>query len=222
MINAVSTNDSTAAAAAAMKKETGLNKDDFMQLLVTQLKNQDPLNPQDSSAFVAQLAQLTQVEQTYNINTNLQNILNGQNNAGNLSSVSFIGKEITAQGSQVSLTSGTPSTLGFTLPSAAAQLSVQISDANGNTVRTLTQGKTAAGANSIAWDGLNSAKQPLPSGTYSFAVSGIDASGQIIAGSTTVHGKVTGVKLDGTTPVLTVNGLDVPLTSILEVKGGSI
>jgi flagellar basal-body rod modification protein FlgD len=222
MINAVSTNDPTSAAAAAMKKETGLNKNDFLQLLVTQLKNQDPLNPQDSSAFVAQLAQLTQVEQTYNINTNLQNLLTSQNNAGSLSSVSFIGKEITAQGSQISLTSGSPSTLGFILPSAAAQVTLQINDASGKSVRTLTQGTTSAGANSMTWDGLNNANQPLPSGRYNFTVSGIDATGQKIHGTSMVQGKVTGVKLDGTTPVLTVNGLDVPLTSVLEVKGGSI
>jgi flagellar basal-body rod modification protein FlgD len=221
MINAVTTTDTTAAA-AAMKKETGLNKDDFLKLLVTQLKNQDPLNPQDSSAFVAQLAQLTQVEQTYNINTNLQGLLSSQNNAGTLSSVSFIGKVITAQGSQVSLTSGSPSTLGFTLPSAATQVSLQINDSNGKTVKTLTQGATSAGTNSMAWDGLNTAKQTLPSGTYSFSVSAVDANGQKIAGTPMVQGKVTGVKLDGTTPLLTVNGLDVPLTSVLEVKGGSI
>ena len=218
MINAVSTNDPTAAAAAAMKKATGLNKDDFLQLLVTQLKNQDPMNPQDSSAFVAQLAQLTQVEQTYNINTNLQNLLSSQNNAGNLSSVSFIGKQVTAQGSQVSLTSGSPTALGFTLPSNAAQVSVQINDAGGNTVRTLTQGATSAGSYSVSWDGLNNAGQPLPSGTYSFAVSGVDAYGQKVQGTSMVQGQVTGVNLSGTTPVLTVNGLDVPLTSVVQVQ----
>jgi len=222
MINAVSTNDPTAAAATAMKKETGLNKNDFLQLLVTQLKNQDPLNPQDSSAFVAQLAQLTQVEQTYNINTNLQQLLSSQINAGALSSVSFIGKQVTAQGSQVSLTSGSPSTLGFALPSAAAQVSVQIIDSSGNTVRTLTQGATSAGAGSITWDGKDNSNNTLSSGTYSFAVSVIDASGHTIQGTSMVKGQVTGVKLDGTTPVLTVNGIDVPLTSVVEVKGGSI
>jgi flagellar basal-body rod modification protein FlgD len=221
MINAISTTDSTAAA-AAMKKETGLNKDDFLQLLVTQLKNQDPLNPQDSAQFVQQLAQLTQVEQTYNINTNLQNLLNSQNNGTSLSSVSFIGKNVTAQGSQVSLTSGNPTTLGFTLPSAASQVAIQIQDASGNTVRTLTQGATAAGANSITWDGMNSTNQLLPSGKYGFTVSGVDASGQTIQGTTMVQGQVTGVDLSGDTPVLVVNGVNVPLSTVLSVKGGSM
>ncbi len=223
MINAVSTTNATSASAAtSMKQDIGFSANDFMQLLVTQLKNQDPLNPQDSSQFVSQLAQLSQVEQTYNINTNLQNLLASQNNGNTLSSVSFIGKSVTAQGSQVALTSGTPATLGFTLPSAASQLTVQIQDASGRTVRTLTQGTTQAGSGSIVWDGRNDTGQTLPTGTYSFVVSGADSSGQAIQGTTMVQGQVTGVDLSGTTPILIVNGMSVPLTSIVSVKGGSM
>lgn len=222
MINAVSTTDPAAAAAAAMKQATGLNKDDFLQLLVTQLKNQDPLNPQDSSAFVAQLAQLTQVEQTYDINTNLQSLLAGQNSASSLSSVSLIGKVVSAQGSQVALTSGSQSTLGLSLPSDVAQVSVQIRDASGNTVRTLTQGATAAGISSMTWDGKGDGGQLLPSGTYSFTVSGTDASGAKIDGTPMIQGQVTGVSMSGSTLVLTVNGMNVPLSSVVEVKGGSV
>jgi flagellar basal-body rod modification protein FlgD len=222
MINAVSTSASTTAGAAAMKQATGLDKNDFLQLLVTQLKNQDPLNPQDSSAFVAQLAQLSQVEQTYNINNNLQSLLASQSSANSLSAVSLIGKTVSAQGSQVALTSGSPSTLNFTLPSAATQVTVQIKDANGNTVRTLTQGATATGAKSIAWDGKDNSNNTLASGTYSFSVSGVDASGQAIQGTSMIQGQVSGVSLSGSTLVLTVNGLQVPLSSVLEVKGGSV
>ncbi len=98
MINAVTSGvTDTTAANAAMKKDVGLDQDAFLQLLVAQIKNQDPMNPQDSSAFVQQLAQLSQVQQTYNINTNLKNLLTSQNNGTTLSSVSFIGKNVTAQ-----------------------------------------------------------------------------------------------------------------------------
>ena len=222
MINAVSTNNSSAAAASAMKQTTGLDKNDFMLMLVAQLKNQDPLNPQDSSAFVAQLAQITQVEQTYNVNANLERLMAAQNSANSLSAVSLIGKVVSAQGSQVALTSGTPSTLNFTLPSAATQVKVEIRDANGNIVRTLTQGATETGAGNIAWDGKDDNNNTLVSGKYSFSVSGTDASGQTIQGTSMIQGQVSGVRLAGSTLVLTVNGLDVPLASVLEVKGGSV
>jgi flagellar basal-body rod modification protein FlgD len=219
MINAVSTSASNTAGASAMKQATGLDKDDFLQMLVAQLKNQDPLNPQDSSAFVAQLAQITQVEQTYNINTNLQSLMAAQNSANSLSAASLIGKVVSAQGSQVALTSGTPSTLNFTLPTDAKQVTVQIKDASGKTVRTLTQGATATGAGNIAWDGKDDSNNTLASGTYSFSVSGTDASGQTIQGTSMIQGQVSGLKMSGSTLVLTVNGLDVPLSSIVEVKG---
>ena len=132
MITAISGADSTTS--ASLKQTAGLDKDDFLQLLLTQLKSQDPLNPQDPSEFVAQLAQLTQVEQTYNINSNLQDLLSSQNNITSLSAMSLIGKNIV-----------TPD----------------------------------------------------------------------------ISGLVTGVKLENDIPILTVNGTDVPITSVLEVEGGS-
>jgi flagellar basal-body rod modification protein FlgD len=222
MITSVTSSTDTSTAAASMKKTTGLNKNDFLQLLVTQLKSQDPLNPQDSSEFVSQLAQLTQVEQTYNINTNLQNLLSSQNNFSSLSSMSLIGKTITTLGSQVVLAEGGQSSLDFSLPSAATQVTVQVKDATGNTIRTLTQGATSAGVNSINWDGKNENGQPMEAGTYTFEVSGLDAAGQTISGTELFRGRVTGVNLEGDTPVLTVNGIYVPLTSVLEVKEGSV
>ena len=222
MITSVSSSTDSSTAAADMKKSTGLNKNDFLQLLVTQLKSQDPMNPQDSSEFVAQLAQLTQVEQTYNINTNLKNLLSSQNNFSSLSSMSLIGKEITTIGSQVVLADGNQPSLAFSLPSAATQVTIQVKDATGKTIRTLTEGATSAGVNSISWDGKNDDGQTMQAGTYTFAVSGVDASGQTISGTPLFRGRVTGVNLEGDTPVLTVNGIYVPLTSVLEVKEGSV
>jgi flagellar basal-body rod modification protein FlgD len=221
MITSVSSID-TNTAAASMRQTTGMNKDDFLQLLVTQLKSQDPLNPQDSSEFVAQLAQLTQVEQTYNINTNLKNLLSSQNNFSNMSAMSLIGKEITTASSQVVLNEGGQPALPFSLASDATQLTLEIKDATGRTVRTLTQGATSAGVRSATWDGMDDNGQPVPAGTYTFAVSGLDATGQAISATPLFRGRVTGVNLEGDTPVLTVNGIYVPLTSVLEVKEGSV
>jgi flagellar basal-body rod modification protein FlgD len=221
MITSVSSVD-TNTAAASMRQTTGMNKNDFLQLLVTQLKSQDPLNPQDSSEFVAQLAQLTQVEQTYNINTNLQNLLASQNNFSSMSAMSLIGKEITTASSQVVLTAGGQPSLPFSLASDATHLNLEIKDATGRTVRTLTQGATSAGVRSTTWDGMDDNGQPVPAGTYTFAVSGLDATGQAISATPLFRGRVSGVNLEGDTPVLTVNGIYVPLTSVLEVKEGSV
>ncbi len=219
MINSVTATTDTTAAAAAMKKATGLNSDDFLKLFITQLQNQDPLNPQDSSQFIAQLAQLTQVEQSYNTNTNLQNLLNQGNNSTALSAVSFIGKEVVAPGTQVSLQSGTPTEVNYRLPSAAQSVSLSITDSSGAVVKTLALGQTAAGDGSIAWDGTDNRGAQLPAGTYNVAVTGANADGSTFAGTALVKGKVDGVDMEGTSPSLTIGSLQVPITSVLSVKG---
>lgn len=215
-----STTDSTAAA-AAMKKATGMNKDDFLRLFVTQLQNQDPLNPQDSSQFIAQLAQLTQVEQAYNTNSNLQSIISQINSSAALSAVSFIGKEVVAPGSVVNVENGTPTSIGYNLASAAQTLTISITDATGATIKTLTQGQTAAGTGTIAWDGTDSHGQKVADGNYNFTVTGTDASGVTFAGTPLVRGRVDGLEMGDTGPVLNVGSLQVPLTSVTSIRGGA-
>ena len=217
MVGAIS-ND-TATAAAYMKKTTGLNKDDFMQLFITQLKNQDPLNPTDSSAMVAQMAQLTQVEQAYNTNTNLQKLLTAINGQSNMSAVSYIGKTITAQGSQVQLASGGTSQLGYNLANAATQVQVTIADASGKIIRVLNRGSASAGEGSLVWDGLDSNGAKSPSGTYTFAVNGTNSDGSRFDGTPLIKAVVTGVKTDQGSPVLQAGGVDVPLANVTKVGG---
>jgi len=219
MITAVSSTGATdtTAADAAMKQSTGLNKDDFLKLFVTQLQNQDPLNPQDSSQFITQLAQITQVEQAYNTNTNLQSILNQGNNSMAMGSVSMIGRQVQATGSQVNLQSGSPATVNFNLASAANQLTVSITDGSGNTVKTITAGATGAGNGSVSWDGTDNSGNQLPAGTYSFSVAAKDANGNLVASSSLIKGTVTGVDMSGATPMLTVGGVSVSLTNVTSV-----
>lgn len=219
MVNAVSATTTAADGATAMKKATGMNKDDFLKLFVTQLQNQDPLNPQDGNQFIAQLAQLSQVEQAYNTNTNLQSMLTAQNNATVVSAVSFIGKEVLAAGSQVALTTGSSSTLNFRLSEPVSSLNIDIRDAAGNLVRTLATGQAAAGDGSIAWDGKGGNGLQLPAGTYSFEVAGTNANGGAVAGVSLVRGRVDGVWLDGSSPILMAGGIEIDMRDVLQVKG---
>ncbi|UFS72333.1 flagellar hook assembly protein FlgD [Geomonas sp. RF6] len=218
MITAVNTTTDTTAAANEMRKTAGLNKNDFLQLFVTQLKNQDPMNPQDSSQFIGQLAQLTQVEQAYNTNTNLQNLLaQGTNNIA-MNAVSFVGGTVQAAGSEVSLSAGTPSSINFNLGGAASSITVTVKDASGNTVKTITAGAAGAGDNAVSWDGTDNSGAALPSGAYSFSVSALDASGTKVAATPFIKGTVDGVDLSGSTPTLSVGNIQVPIYSVTSVK----
>lgn len=224
VINAISnsktTTPSTPSAADYMKQTTGLSSDDFMKLFITQLQHQDPTAPQDAAQMVAQMAQLTQVEQAYNANTNLKSILTALNGASGMSAVSYIGKNIAAQGSQVNLVPGSQPQLNFNLPGAANKVQVAVQDASGRTVRTLTEGSAPAGDGCVTWDGRDSNNSPMPAGLYSFTVTGFTADGKSFSGTPLVKGVVTGVKLDQGTPVLTAGGIDMPLANVTAVTGG--
>lgn len=217
-IDAVTATLTSSAGATAMKKATGLNKDDFLQLFITQMKNQDPLSPMDSSQFLGQLAQLTQVEQAYNTNANLQSLLQQQNAGNTLAAVSFIGKEVQADGNAFHLTDGTPAKLTFTLPAAANDVTLLIKDAAGTTVRTLNAGRLAGGEATVSWDGTDNNKHALVAGDYQYEVTGKGADGSTITGTPLISGAVDGVSLEGSTPTLTIGGIAVALANVRTVR----
>lgn len=217
MVDAVGT-VSSSTAAAAMKKETGLNKDDFLTLFITQMKNQDPLDPMDSTEFVSQLAQLTQVEQSYNTNANLEKLMEQQGDSNSLAAVSFIGKEIEATGNSFTVTTGKESTLSYSMPSAAENVQILIKNAAGSLVNTVSVGRLPAGSGSFAWNGTDSNGNQLPEGQYQFELSGTGSDGTKIAGVPHVIGLVDGVSLEGDSPVLTVGGATVALADVLSVR----
>ena len=212
---------STYSASAAMKQASGLNKDDFLLLFIKQLQNQDPLNPQDSSAFIAQLAQLTQVEQSYNANENLTKLLSAMEANQSLSAVSYLGKDVDALGSEVNYLAGTTPSLGIRLPQAASHVEISISDATGAIVRTINLGSTTAGDKTVSWNGLDGTGKQVPGGKYSWSVKGYNADGSSFDGTSLIHGSVDSVNFNNGTPVLTVGGIEIALTDVVKVKGGS-
>jgi flagellar basal-body rod modification protein FlgD len=220
MVSGISSNNDTTAAAAAMKQSTGMNKDDFLKLFVTQLQHQDPMKPENSSEFISQLAQLTQVEQSYNTNSNLQDILTVSNNAASLSAVSFIGKEVSAPGPGVNLTASGPTTINFNLAAAASDVTVTIKDVRGATVKTLTGGARNAGNGSLVWDGTDNSNNQMPAGVYNVSVSAVTGGGERFSGIPLVIGRVDGLKIEGGKPLLTIGGLEVMLSDVYAVKGG--
>ena len=220
MITSVTAATDSATGAASMKQATGMNSDDFLKLFVAQLQNQDPLNPQDGTQFIAQLAQLSQVEQAYNTNTNLQQMMNLQGSGNVMSSVSFIGKDVVAVGDQLNVKGGTATPLNYQLGSAANSVVLQVVNSTGSVVRSLTLGPTAAGTGQVAWDGKDASGLPVPDGTYQLKVAATDTSGSQVSASPLMTGIVDGVDMNGTSPVLTMGGLSVDLANVLQVKGG--
>lgn len=190
-----------------------------MKLFIAQLQYQDPLKPQDPSAMLNQLSQLSLVEQSYNNNTALNNLLTSQNNSTTMNSVSFIGKNVKANGNTVAFDGTTSTSLQFNLSVPADSANVTITDASGRTVRTAAIGALTAGDTTLAWDGRDNNGTLLPAGAYHFAVQAMTASGTSVAATTYTTGRIDGVNLSNGTPTLTIGAATVSLTDVIGIMG---
>ncbi|MEA3416212.1 MAG: flagellar hook capping FlgD N-terminal domain-containing protein [Thermodesulfobacteriota bacterium] len=189
-----------------------IGKDDFLKMMIAQLQHQDPLNPLDGTDFTAQLAQFSSLEQLSNMNDQLEILGHYQASLNNSQSISLIGKDVTAMGNIIEV-DGASADLAYNLSEGAEKVTISIYDEGGNLVDTLESGSQQEGQNSIIWDCSG-----VTAGNYTFEMSAIDANGDVAPAYTMITGKVTGVSFEGGSPILSVNGQDIPLGSIISVN----
>jgi flagellar basal-body rod modification protein FlgD len=200
---------------------TATTRNDFLKLLVAQLSHQDPLAPQDGSAFVTQLSQLAQTEQSENQTAILQKIQGQLVASAGGQAVSLVGREVTARFSSITLDGQSGSPLQFTLDKDAASATLIIRDAKGNLVRTMRTAPLKGGVQVQLWDGKNDSGLPLPAGSYQLAVSAVDGAGAPVGARTEVKGTVTGVAFDAGQPELLVGATRVKLGDVAQVSNAS-
>lgn len=172
--SSIKTNTTADGLAAATNSSTGkqaLGKDAFLQLLVTQLKNQNPLEPQDNGAFVAQLAQFSSLEGITTLNDTVSGIAGNYNSSQALQASSLVGRSVIAPGSKAAVDTSKSMTGSVVMPTSVSGATLKITDADGKAVRTIDMGAQSAGNASFIWDGKNDAGETVPAGTYSFAAS---------------------------------------------------
>jgi flagellar basal-body rod modification protein FlgD len=201
-------------------KQDVMGKDDFLHLLVTQLKAQDPLNPMDSTAFTAQLAQFSSLEQLQNINSTLGTLNASQAESNNSQAVQFIGKTITAVGDSLEVRNGQSEDLHFSLNDPAAALYVRIYDERGNYIRQIESGMTEAGPNSVSWDGRDYLGGKAPDGNYTYEVSAVDELGNSVSSTLFTSGLVTGVQFKNGLAYLECGSRQIPLGNVVRVESG--
>lgn len=144
-------------------------QDRFMTLLVTQMRNQDPLNPMDNAQVTSQLAQLSTVTGIDKLNNTLESLISNVQSGQSYQASSMIGHNVLVSGNEVS-TSGTGGYFGIDLPIGADKVSVAIKDSAGTTIRTVTLGKQDAGTLPLQWDGLADDGSVAKTGSYKFDV----------------------------------------------------
>lgn len=202
-----------------------LGKDDFLKLLVEQLKNQDPLNPLDGTEFASQLAQFSSVEQLTNMNTNLEasvttNQLMAQS-IGNSLATTMIGKEIKAAGNTLQWDGENDLRFGFTVGTVGLKSTVKIFNADGELVKQIDSTDIPAGDTSLTWDGTNLSGRTVEKGKYTFKVEVVDANEKAMENSSFVLGNITGVRFTASGTVFLVDGVEIPVANILEILNGA-
>ncbi len=213
IINSLATTSSSTTPALG---PTELGKDEFLLLLVTQLQNQNPLQPIDNAAFVAELAQFSELEQSAKQVDLLEQSLEAQAASLQFSMLPLVGRDIRIEGSVIEFT-GDPAPVEFTLESAAAAVRVTILDLSGQVIRTMDLGPHGAGFQETVWDGKDANGTPMASGTYGFAVTATDGTGAAVAVKTTFVLNVQGIRMENGTPLLLVGGGVLDPSFIIDV-----
>jgi flagellar basal-body rod modification protein FlgD len=197
-----------------------LDKTAFLKLLVEQLKNQDPLKPQDDSAFVAQLAQFSSLEASMTMNDKLDTMTAQISGLANSQTTNLVGSEATVRGNLVTIDgTGNGVAVPFQLTGAADSTSITITNSSGTAIRTISGGAHAAGVAQLRWDGRDDAGNVQPAGTYQVSVTAKDANGNPVAVNQQTSGTITDVSFDKGYPVLDLDtGVSVPVSDLLQVS----
>lgn len=197
---------------------SSLGKEDFLNLLVTQMQYQDPLDPMKNEQFVAQMAQFSQLEQMINLNDTAEAIRLLDTSINNSQAVNLIGKNITVQGSAFEISEGTATDFSYSLGDDASEVEISIFDESGAIVRTVTEFEKSSGNHNFQFDGNDDYGDLLPDGNYRFSVSAVNAEGDPIPANTYSSLLVDGITFDNGTLYLSAAGSHFRLSDIVEVK----
>ena len=197
---------------------TQLGKDAFLKLLVAQMQNQDPLNPQSNEEFVAQLSQFTQVEQLMDLSTQFDGMYMAMNSVNNTSMTQLLGKEVVAVGNQFFHSGEDAVKLHYAAAGATQGSKLTVYNEAGSVVYSGPLGSLEEGEGFVEWDGRGVDGQPLPEGNYTFSISGFDGNGDTVEIQELMVGIVDGMSYETGVPTPSINDVIFDLGQILRVE----
>jgi len=200
--------------------KNNLGQQEFLQLLVAQMRNQDPINPLDGAEFASQLAQFNSVEQLINVNSGLSRLQSSQelmsSSLTNSMAASLTGKSVKALSNEIHLPSGGTSDINFKLNNSASEVEIIIRSENGSEIRRETLQGLASGDNSWQWDGRNDSGDRMADGNYTVEVKASN-DGSRVDSLVYVEGTVDKVRYTGNGVFLSLNNIQVPIGDVEEV-----
>ena len=209
-----STTSTSSTSSSLNNTEIASNFTQFLQLLTTQLQNQDPLSPMDTNQFTQQLFEFAQVEQQLKSNDSLSTLVSLQQTAQATSALSLVGATVVVNGATVQMKNSSATwSLNASKPATAT---ISIADSTGQTVYT---GKYTvnSGANTFTWDGRGNDGKLWPDGSYTLTSTAVDANGQSTTLSTQVQATVDSVDLTQSPPLLSIAGQNYSMSQIQQI-----
>lgn len=226
MTTAVSSQNTSSVLDKINNSRTSLanNEQTFLKLLTTQLKNQDPLSPTDTTQMTQQITSMTGVEQQLVTNDLLAALVGMNTGTGLSEGVNMIGKQVTATSDNSTLKNG-KATFSWTQPGASTSLTVEVKNAAGKVVRTLKPDDQKSGNHTITWDGKDDSGAQLPNGgVYTVAVTAKGADGKELK-VTNIKGRTEGVvtSVDNSTgsPQVIVDGEAISVDSVIAITAAA-
>ena len=195
-----------------------MGKDEFLKLLIAQLKNQDPLSPMDNTEFTAQMAQFSSLEQLFQVNDNLQNLAALSASVSNTQALALIGKEVTAEGDSVYAEGGQATTISFNLGESAASVRIHLIDSDGEVVRTIYRGSMSEGRHEVTWDGMSEGGGTAADGLYGYVVDAVNSAGEQVDTDTYMSGIVTAISMDSGITYVHIGDAKIMISEISEVR----
>jgi len=219
LIDSITTNSGAAAVAESTSSAAAdsLGEDEFLTLLVAQLKNQDPLNPMESQDFTAQMAQFSSLEQLFDVNASLAGIQEAITASEKDSNLDYIGKQVKAAGNTL-YKSGDSLDQGSYYIEDGAEVTFTIYDNEGREVHRIDAGYQDAGEYELAWDGRNATGMSVADGIYTFDIAARDINGFDVYTETYSKGMVTGVSNEYAVPYLVIGERLLEPQNVLETS----
>ena len=192
-------------------------KDDFLKLLVTQMRYQDPMNPMDNAQMTSQIAQLNTVEGINQLNTTVSSLQASLMATQSMQFASLIGKTILADGNSINLLNGSAS-LSMRLEGAAESVVVDVINSSGRIIKSTDLGVNAAGIKTFTWDGSTNEGGTAPNGQYTFQVNAKKLNQTVVVTPLT-QATVSGVELTSAGPQLSLNnGTNIAMSTVRGVR----
>ena len=200
------------------QRATTMDQIDFMNLLVVQLQNQNPLEPMDSSQMAAQMAQLGSLQALNDVKSSIQQMVSYLASTNSMNASQLIGKKVEATGNNLSIENGVVSGASYQL-SNPGTVTIKIYDSSHRLVRTIDDGAKDGSKQALTRDGKDQNGVKLPDGTYLFEVSAVDTAGQTVSANSWMVGTVKGVSFENGVTYLDIGPGKITLSDIAGILG---